>query len=127
MEMYIGARFQVQPEAIATSKQAIHEFVDFIRTGEPGTHLYSAFQQTGDPTRFLHLFAFADAAARQAHRTSAAVRKFTGVLYPQTVDGVEFEIRNATSEQRMSRAEVLSNVEAGHHRAVAPARLVHAQ
>jgi quinol monooxygenase YgiN len=54
---------------------------------EPGTRMYTAWQQKDDPTRFVHLFEFADEAAHRAHGASAAVRQFEAVYGPELTDG----------------------------------------
>ena len=41
----------------------------------------------GRPTRFVHLFEFADEAAHQAHGSSDAVRQFEAVYGPELVGG----------------------------------------
>ncbi|HEU5317685.1 MAG TPA: antibiotic biosynthesis monooxygenase [Chloroflexota bacterium] len=61
-----------------------------MRANEPGTLLYVAMRDAEDENGFLHVMAFADEAAEQAHRTSAPVQRFVEVLYPETVDGVAF-------------------------------------
>jgi hypothetical protein len=43
-----------------------------------------------EPTRFVHLIEFENEAARETHANSDAVNRFTSVLYPRTIDGVEF-------------------------------------
>jgi quinol monooxygenase YgiN len=43
-----------------------------------------------DLTSFLHFFIFEDEAAMNIHRNSDAVRRFTDVLYPETLALVEF-------------------------------------
>ena len=60
-------------------------------------------------------------AAPAAHR-AAGVNTRSGPL-----GGDEVEIGHAAPEQRVARAEVVVDVEAGHHRGEALARLVHAQ
>jgi quinol monooxygenase YgiN len=66
---------------------AIVEFVDYVRRTEPGTKLYAAWQRQDDPTRFVHLFEFADQAAHEAHGSSDAVRHFESVYGPVLVGG----------------------------------------
>ena len=84
------AVFQLRPDALETGQQAIREFVDYIKANEPGTLRYTALQQAGDPTRFMHFMIFQDEAAEEKHRSSPGVKRFTDVLYPGTVEGVQF-------------------------------------
>jgi len=49
--------------------------------------MYLAWQEKNDPTRFLHLFIFADEAAQARHGKSAAVKQFESVYSPELVDG----------------------------------------
>jgi quinol monooxygenase YgiN len=81
------AHYQVNPAAVDKVKAAITEFVDYVASNEPGTRMYAAWQQADDPTRFVHLFEFADEAAHQAHGRSAAVRKFEAVYQPELAGG----------------------------------------
>lgn len=90
MPIYKTAKFQIRPEGLEKAKEAIRQFIDYIRQNEPGTHLYIAMQAAEDETHFLHTFIFEDAAAEEIHRTSEAVKQFTAILYPETVDGVVF-------------------------------------
>ena len=87
MTIYQTAHYRVNEAAVDKVKHAIEEFVDHITAHEPGTRLYSAWQQQDDPTRFVHLFIFADEAAQAAHGDSAAVRAFEAVYGPELVEG----------------------------------------
>lgn len=84
------ARFQVRPDAVDEARALIEEFTRAVGENEPGTLFYIAVQDANEPTRFLHVFAFTDAAAEALHRETAWVKRFTEALYPATVDGVEF-------------------------------------
>jgi quinol monooxygenase YgiN len=85
--IYQTAHYQVQPQAVNKVKAAIAEFVDYVSRNEPGSIMYTAWQQKEDPTRFVHLFEFADEAAHEAHGLSDAVRQFEAVYGPELVGG----------------------------------------
>jgi quinol monooxygenase YgiN len=85
--IYQTAHYQVNPDAVDKVKAAITEFVEYVSQHEPGTRIYTAWQQDSDPTKFVHLFEFADEAAHQAHGASAAVRKFEEVYQPELTAG----------------------------------------
>lgn len=73
MPIYQTGGYQVKPSAVSKVKQAIREFVAYVQANEPGTQMYLAWQEKNDPTRFLHLFIFADEAAQARHGQSDAV------------------------------------------------------
>ena len=77
----------MKPSAVNKVKKAIDEFVRYVKANEPGTHMYLAWQQKDDPTRFLHLFIFEDAAAQTRHGQSEAVKRFESVYGPELVGG----------------------------------------
>jgi len=85
--IYQTAHYQVKASAVDMVKAAIAEFVEYVATNEPGSRMYTAWQQKDDPTRFVHLFEFADEAAHQAHGRSDAVRQFEAVYGPELVGG----------------------------------------
>jgi len=85
--IYQTAHYQVHPGAVEKVKAAIVEFVEYVTEHEPGTRIYTAWQQESDPTKFVHLFEFADDAAHQAHGASAAVRKFEEAYQPELAAG----------------------------------------
>jgi len=91
MPIYQTARFRVRPGSVDKCKAAIAEFVREVNAREPGTLLYTAWQDAEHPTNFLHYFIFQDEAARALHRDTEWVRRFTSILYPETQDGVEFQ------------------------------------
>ena len=87
MPIYQTAHYQVTADAVPTVRAAIEEFVAYVKANEPGTRVYSAWQERDDPTRFVHLFTFADEAAHEAHGGSDAVRRFEAVYRPVLVGG----------------------------------------
>ena len=87
MAIYQTAEYRVKPAAVEVVKRAIEQFVEYVRANEPGTLMYTAWQQQDDPTRFVHLFTFEDAAAQAAHSESAAVAHFEATYRPELVGG----------------------------------------
>jgi len=87
MPVYQTAHYQVAPDGVAEVRAAIDEFVRYVKEHEPGTHMYVAWQQVEDPTRFVHLFTFADEPAHAVHGESEAVRRFEAVYRPHLVGG----------------------------------------
>jgi len=87
MAIYQTAEYRVRPEGIGKVRSAIEEFVRYVAEGEPGTRLYAAWQRQDDPTRFVHLFIFEDAAAQDRHSQSDAVARFEAAYTPELVGG----------------------------------------
>ncbi len=87
MAIYTIAQYQVNSQAIDKVKRAIEEFVGYVKANEPGTRLYMAWQQKDDPTRFVHVFIFANEAAHAIHGESAAVKRFESIYAPELVNG----------------------------------------
>ncbi len=87
MAVYTIAQYQVNARAVDKVKKAIEEFVRYVKANEPGTMLYTAWQQKDDPTRFVHFFIFADEAAHTSHGGSEAVKRFESVYGPELVNG----------------------------------------
>lgn len=87
MPIYQTAHYQVRPEAVDRVKAAIVEFVGYVEENEPGSRLYSAWQELEDRTKFVHLFIFEDEASHQTHGSSAAVRAFEAVYQPELMSG----------------------------------------
>ena len=87
MPIYQTGGYRVKPSAVNQVKQAIQEFVAYVQANEPGTQMYLAWQDKNDPTRFLHLFIFADRAAQTRHGQSDAVRRFESAYSPELVGG----------------------------------------
>jgi quinol monooxygenase YgiN len=87
MAIYQTGGYQVKSSAVGKVKQAIEDFVRYVQANEPGTQMYLAWQEKDDPTRFLHLFIFEDAAAQARHGQSEAVKRFESVYSPELVGG----------------------------------------
>ena len=87
MPIYQTGGYRVTASAVNKVKQAIKEFVAYVQANEPGAHMYLAWQQKDDPTHFLHLFIFEDAAAQTRHGQSEAVKRFEAIYSPELVGG----------------------------------------
>jgi quinol monooxygenase YgiN len=87
MPIFQTGAYRVKPDAVGRIKAAIRDFVQYVQTGEPGTEMYLARQLKDDPTQFIHLFIFADAAAHERHGRSEAVKRFQSVYSPELVGG----------------------------------------
>ena len=85
--LYQTGSYQVKKSGVEKVKKAIAEFVDHVKANEPGSIMYLAWQQQSDPTKFVHLFIFADEAAQERHGKSEAVAKFESVYTPELVGG----------------------------------------
>ena len=87
MAIYQTGAYQVKPSAVGKVTLAVQELVRYLHVNEPGTQMYAAWQQKDDPTRFLHLFIFEDAAAQTRHGQSEAVKRFDSIYSPELVGG----------------------------------------
>jgi quinol monooxygenase YgiN len=87
MPIFQSGAYQVKPAAVDRVKQAIREFVRYVEASEPGSQMYLAWQHRDDPTRFIHLFIFADEAAHRRHGQSEAVKRFQSAYTPELVGG----------------------------------------
>ncbi len=84
------AFYEIKPEAMQRVLGAIHTFLSYIRANEPGTLRYDVWQEQEHPTRFVHAFIFQDQAANERHSSSAEVKQFADVLYPECLQPVQF-------------------------------------
>jgi quinol monooxygenase YgiN len=85
--IYQTGGYRVKASAVDKVKRAIKDFVAYVQSNEPGTHMYLAWQEKDDPTHFLHLFIFADEEAQNRHGQSEAVRRFEAIYSPELVGG----------------------------------------
>lgn len=86
MPIYTIAQYRVRPSGVEKVKRAVEAFVEYVQANEPGTRMYTAWQQKDDPTRFTHFFIFENKAAHEIHSKSAAVKRFEAAYRPE-LDG----------------------------------------
>jgi len=87
VSIYQTAHYEVNLQAVDKVKAAIVDFVEYVKANEPGTKVYAAWQNKGDPAKFVHLFEFADEEAHRQHGESEAVHLFESVYRPELVGG----------------------------------------
>ncbi len=87
MPLFITATYQVREELVEEVKKAVEEFTAYIRENEPGTKMYSAWQEKDDPTKFMHFFIFESEEAKNIHSNSDAVKRFESIYTPALVNG----------------------------------------
>jgi hypothetical protein len=80
MPIYQTAHYQVRAEGVQDVVAAIEEFVSYVTSSEPGTVMYTAWQEKDDPTRFVHLFN----SRTTKHRRFTASQMLSGNLRPFT-------------------------------------------
>ncbi|HEV2546675.1 MAG TPA: nuclear transport factor 2 family protein [Stellaceae bacterium] len=110
MAIYQTGGYRVNASAVDKVKKAIKDFVPHIAEHEPGTEMYLAWQQKDDPTRFLHLFIFADAAAQKRHGQSDAVHSFEAAYGSELVDG---DVLFTNYEMVAGKRDAFGNPESG--------------
>jgi len=71
-------RFRIRPSEVAAAERAIIEFISKVGD-EPGTLRYESFREA-DGVSFLHLMAFADEKAEEAHRQTEHGKKLAAAL-----------------------------------------------
>lgn len=87
MPIFQTGSYRVKPSAVGKVERAIEELVRYVETEEPGTEMYLAWREKNDPTKFVHLFIFADEAAQKRHGESEAVKRFESVYSPELAGG----------------------------------------
>ena len=75
------ARFKVRAAEVAAAERAIIEFVSKV-ADEPGTLRYESFREA-DGVSYIHMMAFADDKAEEAHKQTEHVKRFVAELYPK--------------------------------------------
>jgi quinol monooxygenase YgiN len=90
MAIYMTALWRCRPGAEDIVAEALREFIATVNQNEPGTLLYTALQQADDPANFMTYFIFKDDAAREFHRSTEWVKRFTDKIYPQNLAPVTF-------------------------------------
>ena len=91
MPIIMTARYQVRPQRIDQCKQAIRNLVEYVKENEKGTLFYIAKQEKLNPYAFLHTMIFKDEVALTLHRSSEAAEKFVSVVYPSSIDPLDFK------------------------------------
>lgn len=86
-----SAHYTVPTGTIDACREAIRELVDRVKE-QPGVATYLVLENGDDQlTRFLHLAVFEDRKARREHHESEAMREFTDLVYPATLDGIDYD------------------------------------
>jgi len=79
---HVMISFSVKPEELDKVKAIIGEFISAIHKYETDTLMYKSFQNSTNPTRFIHIMTFKDDEAMDYHRQTKHCREFVDRLYP---------------------------------------------
>lgn len=90
MAIYTTAQWTCKLGSESKVEKALRQFVAAVKEKEPGTRVYTALQQKDSNTSFMTYFIFEDEKARDFHRTTDWVKRFTGIIYPENVEPVVF-------------------------------------
>lgn len=90
MPIHMTARWNCRPGSERIVETALREFVAAVDANEPGTSVYTALQTAEDPTAFMTYFIFEDEAARDRHRQTDWVQRFTQTIYPENAAPIVF-------------------------------------
>ncbi len=91
MPIIMTARYQVRPNKLDMCKQAVKNLIEYVIENETGTLYYIATQEILNPYAFLHMMIFQDDVALTMHRSSEAAERFVNIVYPSTIDPIEFK------------------------------------
>ncbi len=81
MKKHMMAIYRVKEEKLDQVREAVAEFVDAVKTNEPATLFYEAYQGVGDIS-FFHVMTFENEEAEEAHRITPHMAAFVQKLYP---------------------------------------------
>ena len=90
MAIYMTAQWKCRPGAESKTEEALRRFVSSVKQNEPETRMYSALQQEEDQTSFMTYFIFENEEARDFHSSTDWVKRFTDVIYPESLEPVVF-------------------------------------
>lgn len=76
------ALFEVLPEHLPMTIQAIEEFVAAVNSNEVGCILYRPLQEVHEPSKFTHYMVFKTKEDEELHRQTELVKIFVDILYP---------------------------------------------
>lgn len=75
-------QYKVKKKKLAKAKDALSEYIDAVKTNEPGTVEYKVFQDGDDNTSFVHIMSFTDKTAKKTHEKTEHLKKLKKVLVP---------------------------------------------
>ena len=97
---HMMVRYKLKNDKIEEAKEAVVEFVDAVKTNEPGTFIYQVFEDNADSLIFIHFMIFEDEYAQTIHRKSSYVKKFVDLIYPLCAEEPAFTGLNMIRESR---------------------------
>ena len=100
MMRHMMVRYKVKDDKLDEAKEAIVEFVDAVKTNEPGTLIYQVFHDNADQLILFHFMIFEDEYAQTIHRKSSYVKKFVDLIYPLCAEEPVFTGLNMIRESR---------------------------